>query len=492
MRPERGMFHHSMGDFCDAAGELAEAVASYREALLYQPAEARTHCNLGHVLLKLGEFEPAGTHLRRAIAIDPGYFSAHSNLLWMLSFHADGGAAEYVAEARHYGQRVLAAARPFTNWEHSASAAGGRLRVGFVSGDFRAHPISYFLEGIVRNLNPAKLELIAYSMNPQDDAMTERIRASFAQWIPIAALSDAEAARKIHADGVDVLIDLSGHSGLNRLPLFAWKPAPLQLSWFGYLGSTGVPGMDYVLADPVAAPETVRERFTEQVWLLPETLNCYTPPPEHPVIAVAAPPALRNGYITFGSCQRLNKLSEETLLLWSKVLRTIPNARLRLQNGQLDSPEGRARLQQRLANAGIDLERCILLGAIDGKENHLAAHAQVDIVLDTPHYPGTTTTCEALWMGVPTLTLAGNTLLTRVGASVLTCAGLSQWVAKTEEEYVALAVQHASDLEGLAQIRAGLRQQVAATALFDAGQFAPQLEAALFAMWERRAACSTG
>ena len=491
-RPARGLFHHYLGNCLDGASEFDDAITSYREALVLRPVDPVTHCNLGHVLLKLGDDQPAATHLRRAIEIKPDYFTAHSNLLWMLSFCARDVATEYVAEARRYGRSVTAAARPFSDWTHLADGAGGRLRVGLVSGDFRAHPIGYFLEGILKHLNPAKLELIAYSMNPHDDAMTERMRPGFAQWSPIKELSDEEAARKIHADGVDILIDVAGHSGLNRLPLFAWRPAPLQVSWFGYLASTGVPGIDYVLADAVAAPDSIRGQFTEQIWHLPETLNCYTPPPEHPTIAVTAPPALRNGYITFGSCQRLNKLSDATLKLWQRVMLAMPQAKLRLQNGSLDHPQTNARLRGRLIAAGISPERCILRGAIDGKENHLAAHSEVDIVLDTPGYPGTTTTCEALWMGVPTLTLAGDTLLRRVGASVMTCAGLGDWVAWSEEDYVALAVRHGSDVERLARLRAGLRQQVAVTALFDAGRFAPQLEEALFGMWQRKMTCSPG
>ena len=491
-RPERGLFHHHLGNCFDVAGEPDNAAASYREALLHRPDEAMTHCNLGHVLLQLGDMEPAHAHMRRAIEIKPDYFSAHSNLLWMLSFYVDDMAGAYVEEARCYGRRVMDAIRPFTRWTRRAITDGSRLRVGLVSGDFRAHPVGYFLEGVLRNLNPAKLELIAYSINPRDDEMSERLKICFAQWISIAGMDDEEAAHKIHADGVDLLIDLAGHGGNNRLPVFAWKPAPVQVSWLGYLASTGVPGMDYVLADKVAAPEAIWQQFTEEIWHLPETFNCYTPLPEHPKLVVTAPPALRNGFITFGSFQRLNKLGDESLKLWGRVLQALPQARIRLQNGYMDKAKISAKLRARMASAGIPLERCILHGGIDGKENHLAAHAQVDIILDTLRYPGTTTTCEALWMGVPTLTLAGDTLLRRVGASVLTCAGLPGWIARDEEEYVALAVRHGSDIEALARLRAGLRRQVAATALFDAGRFAPQLEEALLAMWRRKTACSTG
>ena len=489
MRMQGNLFHFFLGNWFDSIGELDNAVTSYRAALVIQPADAATHCNLGHVLLKLGDMAQASTHMRNAIAIKPDYFSAHSNLLWMLSFGTDEVAVDYLGEARRYGQSVMAAAHPFTGWKRAAGATDQRLRVGLVSADFRAHPAGYFLEGIVRNLNPAKLELIAYSMNPQDDAMTERIKASFAQWIPIAALSDAEAARKIHADGVDILIDASGHSAGNRMPMFAWKPAPVQLSWLGYLASTGVPGVDYVLADPVSTPDAVREKFTEQVWHLPQTLFCFTPPVENLKLNVTPLPALHNGYVTFGSFQRLNKLSGATLKTWGHILRSLPQAKLWLRNEAIGSQQMCEALLLRLEQAGISAGRVTFGDYIPKWDDYLTTYGNVDLMLDTHPHPGVTTTCEALWMGVPTVTLARGATLGRIGASLLTCAGLRDWVAWSEQEYVALALRHASDLDGLARLRAGLRQQVSSTPLFDACQFAPQLEDALFAMWRHRTAC---
>ena len=492
LRSCSSLFYHHLGNFCDEAGEHESAIANYQKALLLSPDEAKTHCNLGHVLMKLGDYETARTHLRRAIGFKPNYFSAHSNLLWMLSFYGENIETEYVAEAKRYGQLVMAAAKPFTQWNRSVQRPDGRIRVGFVSGDLRAHPIGYFLAGVVGKLNHEKLELIAYSMNPRDDEITERIKRGFSEWHVITELNDQAAAHKIHTDGVDILIDITGHAGNNRLPVFAWKPAPVQVGWFAYLASTGVPGIDYVLADAVAAPATVRDQFTEEIWLLPETFNCFMPPDDHPLLVVAPAPALHNGYVTFGSCQRLNKLDDSSLQLWGQVLHALPQSRLRIQNSMLDVPNIRNQFQARLVSAGIPLARCILHGAIADRADHLAAHAQVDIVLDTVRYPGTTTTCEALWMGVPTLTLAGRTLLQRVGASVMTCAGLPDWVAEGEAEYVTLAVKHASNVTRLAKLRAGLREQVAATSLFDAARFAPQLEDALIGIWQRKMACLIG
>ena len=485
--PEHVDAHNNRGNALLALKRFEEAFESYQNALRINPDDAGTSYNIGCVHMELGNMDLAMASFRRALAIKPDYFQAYSSLLWSLSFSANDPVQEYVAQAREYGNRVAALAVPYCRWLPNPGVRPRLpLKVGIVSGDLRAHPVGYFLAGVLAKLDPAKVDLVAYSMNPYDDALTENIKGDCSAWTSITEMSNEEAARKIHGDGVGVLIDLAGHSGHNRLPLFAWKPAPVQVSWLGYLASTGVPGIDYVLADPVAAPSTVQDQFSEEIWRLPKTFNCFTPPEEHPALKVAPPPALHKGYITFGSFQRANKLTDVTLTLWARILHALPQSRLRLQNAQNDNPQARSALQARLVSFGIPLDRCILTGAIEGRELHLVAHAEVDIVLDTYPYPGTTTTSEALWMGVPTVTLGGATMLARVGASLLMCAGLNEWVAWSEDDYVALAVRHGSDVEGIARLRATLRQQVAETPLFDAGQFAPLFENALIAMWNRK------
>ena len=464
----------------------------YGKALEIDPGYAEVHNNISHALVELGRPDQAVHSARRALELRPAYLAAYNNMLWAMLFLPGQPSGEYLAEAKHFGEKALAAAVPFDAWHGdrrvaTAPVERSHLRVGLVSGDFRVHAVGFLLEGVLPKLRSAHLELIAYSMNPADDVLTERLKRHFSDWTSIVGLSDAEAARKIHADGIDVLIDLAGHTAHNRLAVFAWKPAPLQVSWLGYLASTGVPGIDYVLADAVSAPSALRMQFTEQVWHLPETFNCFTPPPSVPAcLGVTSAPALRNGFVSFGSFQRMNKINERVLSLWARILTACPAAVLRLQNAQLGDPLVRQRILNTLQRMGIDSDRVSLAGEIAKREDYLAAYADVDIVLDTYPYPGVTTTGEALWMGVPTVTLAGDTMLRRVGASVLTCAGLEQWVAWSDDEYVSLAVRQSLDLEGLARLRAGLRQKVAETALFDAGRFARQFEDALFAMWQRR------
>ena len=490
--PKSADFHFYQGNLCVDDRHLEEAIACYGRALEIAPDYAEVHDNISHALVELGRPEQAVASARRALELRPAYLAAYNNMLWAMLFLPGQSSGEYLAEAQNFGEKAFAAAVPFTAWHGNRRAATAQLerphlRVGMVSGDLRVHAVGFLLEGVLPKLHSANLELIAYSMNPADDGLTERLKGHFSDWTSIVGLSDEEAARKIHADGIDVLIDLAGHTAHNRLPVFAWKPAPLQVSWLGYLASTGVPGIDYVLADAVSAPLAVQNQFTEQIWCLPETFNCFTPPPSVPsALDVTAAPALRNGFVSFGSFQRMNKISERVLSLWARILMACPTAVLRLQNVQLGDPHVRQRILNTLQRKGIGSDRVRLAGEIAKREDYLAEYAQVDIVLDTYPYPGVTTTGEALWMGVPTVTLAGDTLLRRVGASVLTCAGLAQWVAWSDDEYVSLAVKQSLDLEGLARLRAGLRQKVAATALFDAGRFARQFEDALFAMWQRQ------
>lgn len=517
-------FHRNLGDVRLALGKLDAAVGSYHQALLLKPDYADAYLNQGAALHSQGKFDAAVENFGKAIALapdnpvarnnlaltlqeqakldeavmnyqqalvlKPDYIKAHSNLLFTLSYHSRCSPDEYLEEARRYGEKVLARAKPYTRWQISpaeqASQSTQSLRVGLVSGDFRTHPVAFFLERVLACLDPARIELVAYSTNRQEDELTARIKPRFAAWNTLEGMNDETAAQKIHGDGIHILIDLAGHTGRTsdkRLPLFAWKPAPVQVSWLGYFASTGVPGMDYLLADPISVPASHQSHFTEMVWHLPDSRLCFTPPAESANTLRTPLPAMRNGHIIFGCFQSLPKVNEGVLSVWARIFRALPQARLRLQNKQMSCPASREHLLQRLTQAGIAPEQ-VTLEQPTNREAYLAAHAEVDIILDTFPYPGGTTTCEALWMGVPTLTLAGNTLLSRQGASLLACAGLPDWIARDENDYVTRALAHATDINRLAHLRSTLRAQMLASPLCDAPRFALNLEKALQGMWQ--------
>jgi protein O-GlcNAc transferase len=482
IKPDFTEAHCNLSIALRKLGRLGSAMVNCARALEINPDSVHAHCHMGNILTDLGQFDRAEASYLRALEIKPNYLEAHSNLLLALNY-ADSHAPLYcLDQARQYG-RVVASkvGARFSEWQCDVQPE--RLRVGLVSGDLRKHPVGFFLEGLLAHIDPARIELLAYPTNPKDDDLTARIRPHFSAWHPLFGKNDETAAGLIHEHAVHILIDLSGHTGHSRLPVFAWKPAPVQVTWLGYFATTGVAEIDYLLADEVGVPEIQQGQFAESVWYLPDTRLCFTAPNTGP--SVSALPALTKGHLTFGCFQNLSKAGDSVLELWGKILAALPDATLRMQCKQLGDPAQVGRLLQRLQKYSIASTRVTTYGTTQ-RDTYLAAHAELDVILDTFPYPGGTTTCEALWMGVPTLTLAGDSLLARQGASLLTAAGLPDWIAANEDEYVAKAVAFASDLEQLAALRAGLRQQVLASPLFDAPRFARNFEQALWGMWQHR------
>lgn len=484
IKPDYVDAYNNLGNALQNLGQLDAAAASYRQALTLDPENADAHNNLGSVQQLLGEIDAALSSYRRALALKPDFAMAFSNLLMTLNYSPDYTPTACVEEARNFGRVMSQKALEHFSHEKCASSPE-RLRVGFVSGDLRKHPVGYFLENVLTQLDPSRVELIAYPTYSRADELTSRIKPYFHAWKPLFGLNDEAAARMIHADGVHVLLDLSGHTAKNRLPVFAWKPAPVQASWLGYFATTGVAEMDYVLADEVSVPAHLQQFFTEKIWYLPDTRWCFSAPEVE--LAVAPLPALKNGYITFGSFQNLAKVDDAVLRAWGAILAALPNARLRWQCKQFDDATVMAACVQRVQQHGIDAARVSLLGSVS-REAYLTAHAEVDVILDTFPFSGGTTTCEALWMGVPSLSLAGDSLVARQGASILTAVGLPDWIAASAADYVDKAIKLSENIAQLAALRAGLRNQAMSSALFDAPRFARNFETALWGMWRQYAA----
>jgi len=467
-------------------GDVYSAIDAFRGALRLVPNDAIALRNLGGSLQFSGDLKHAIQCYRKAQEGAPNDTAAHQNLLYALSFYSECLPDEYLQTAQRFGKKISARATPFSHWDWTAMSTNARpLRIGFISGDLCNHPVGNFLEGVLGNINPSKLTLVAYSTWLKEDDLTARIKPFFAEWNPVASLTDQQLATKVHADKIDILVDLAGHTANNRLPVFAWRPAPIQVAWLGYWASTGVSEIDYILVDAVSVPESGRQFFSEQPWYLPDTRFCFTPPVTAQPIAVFDLPALRNGYATFGSFQILSKMNDAVLAVWSRVLAALPDSRLRLQNWQLGYPAAQKDMLRRLKGMGICPDRIEIHGGVS-RDDYLAAYSEVDVVLDTFPFPGGTTTLEALWMGVPTVTLTGATLLARQGESLLRCAGLSDWVATSEREYLALALAHAQDLVALRELRANLRARMMISPLFDAARFAEKFEAAMMGMWQDR------
>lgn len=475
---------NSLGLILMERGLPEEAETCFREILQSRPGEVAAMNNLGHALLSLSRPDEAEACFRHALELRPDYAQLHSNLLYHLTLGARAEAEAIFQEHVAFGQRFEAPLKE--RWpEHVPADDPERpLRIGFVSADFYNHAVASFIEPVVAHLaSDAGFVLHAYYNNVVDDLITQRLHRYFAHWQPVFGLSDTVLADTIRGDGVDILIDLSGHTAGNRLLVFARKPAPLQASWMGYPGTTGLSSMDYYLADSMFLPPgRFDAQFTEKIVRLPAST------PFQPVVdapPVNDLPALHNGHLTFGSFNRPNKLSSAVVSVWAQLLRAVPDSRMLL--GGMPEAGGYDALIGWFEAEGIARERlsfhprCVT-------QRYLKLHHQVDICLDTFPYNGGTTTLHALWMGVPTLTMGGATAAGRSGACILGHAGLEVFVSHNAEDFVAKGIYWSQNLSALAEIRAGLRDSFMGSPMGQPKLLSNGLARGLRMMWRRRCA----
>jgi predicted O-linked N-acetylglucosamine transferase (SPINDLY family) len=482
LRPDYVAAYDALGKMLHDENRISEAEALCHRFLTDVPDNFYGHVALGQILSQQGRLGEAAAAYEQALCLRPDSLGVRSEWLFLCNYLSNQPPERLYEEAVRFGHwATKQAIAPFKTWACESSPT--RLKVGIVSGDLRDHPVGYFLETMLAHVNKSRIEWIAYPTNARSDELTARLRHSLSAGHSLVGLTDLVAAEQIRKDGIHVLLDLSGHTAFGRLPVFAWRPAPVQASWLGYFATTGLAEMDYLIADAVGVPARDRAHFTEKIWYMPETRLCFTPPSV--TLTPAALPALRNGQITFGCFQKLPKINDHVLSVWAGILDSCQTARLRVQTRAFGDPAIAAGFAERLRASNIDPGRVTLIGRMS-REQYLAAYGEVDILLDTFPYPGGTTTCEALWMGVPTVTLAGETLLARQGASLMTAAGLSDWIANSPAGYVRLALDRAADPDHLAALRAEMRAQVAGSPLFDGPRFARHLEDALWAMWAAR------
>ncbi|HSY17601.1 MAG TPA: tetratricopeptide repeat protein [Candidatus Acidoferrales bacterium] len=460
-----------------------EAREQLKEALRLRPDFAEAHHDLGRICLEEGLLAEAVGHYRNALAVKRSP-DTHTNLLFLLNYLPETTPEKHFAEHRRWSEWFE---QPLQNTRqpHANDATPGRrLRIGYVSPDLRDHPVASFFEPVLKQHNRENFEVFCYSTAKASDAVTQRLRGPASQWRDIHGVHPDKVAELIRQDGIDILVDLAGHTTDNGLLVFARKPAPVQVTWIGYPNTTGLEAVDYRLTDAITDPPGQTEQWhSERLLRLPETFSCYCAPAESP--AAGALPALANGHVTFGSLNNFRKLSEPTVELWARLLREMPTARLLLKSQGLNNPKTAGRLRDQFVRAGVAPERVELLGAGLTKEQHMGLYNRVDIGLDPFPYNGTTTTCDALWMGVPVVTLAGRTHVARVGLSLVSHLGFPEWGVETADAYVAKCRELAGDLAGLAQVRSGLREQMRQSPLCDAVRFIGHLESAYGWMWER-------
>lgn len=469
---------NNLGNVLISLNKLHEAKAVLLQAISCQPSNIHALLNLGMVFSSLGQHNAAEARYREALKYKPDFLEAISNLLFMHHYLGENLAIA-MQDALQYGSLVQAKAKPFSHTP-PATNLSRRLRVGLVSGDLLNHPVGYFLDGVIPFLNTDEVELFVYSAFFREDDLTQRLKEAIPNWRTVVELTDEKLAQLIYSDSIDILIDLSGHTARTRLPMFAWKPAPIQVTWLGYFATTGLTAMDYILGDSINLPKEEANHFIETPWQLPDCYLSFTPP-DLP-IEVNHLPALTSDMITFGCCNTLKKMTPIVVECWAKILHGVPNSRLFLKCSALADPDMCQTVLEQFAQQHIAPQQLILEGP-SSRDNYFAAYHKIDIALDPFPYPGVTTTVEGLWMGVPIITLKGNSFLSHQGESILTNAALTDWIANDIEEYIAKAIQFANNRHGLAILRANLRQQVLHSTLFDTQRFANNLIQAWKDMW---------
>ena len=511
-----------LADLHDARGEYQEAAASLEAALRQRPEYAGAWFNYAIALAKLGRLAESEDAARATLRFDPEFFRGYVFLGDLLRTDArleeavdmfrrarsvpGGGLACEQAElhALNYFDGISDAAlfdrhrdvarkieethparfAPFRNPRDEER----RLRIGYVSRDFIRHPVAWFMAPMLEQHDRSRVEVYCYATTSRMDDVTAQLRSSADRWVDLSRMTHAEMADTIHRDGVDILVDLVGHNGSSDLSIFAQQPAPVQVTWLGYLNTTGLTRMQYRLCDAVTDPPGADRFHTESLVRLPHSQWCYRPYREMELSKAHAqePPCRRNGFVTFGSFNHCIKLSSTTIALWARVLLLVPDSRLVIMGVPLGPAHDR--LLARFTSEGIGADRIRLVPPLT-MNDYFPWFDEVDLALDSTPYSGGTTTCDTLWMGVPVVTLAGSRSASRSAASMLTTIGLTDWIAQSSEEYVHMAQKFARQEALLAELRGSLRRRMKASPLMDEPRFARDLEAAYRQMW--RAWCNS-
>jgi predicted O-linked N-acetylglucosamine transferase (SPINDLY family) len=480
-RPDMAKAANNLGEALRISRRLDEALEAFRRAIAIAPQHAAAHNNLGIVLGDTGELDAAVAACRRALAIKPDFAEAHSNLVLAMHYHPAFDSAQILDESKRWnerhGSKTMSDERGTMNGAtvHRSSFIGHRLRIGYISPDFRDHVVGRNILPLLREHDHEHFEIFCYASVRRADAITAEFRSYADHWRDIRRASDDDAAAIIREDHLDILVDLALHTTGNRLLVMARKPSPIQACFAGYPGGTGLRAMDYRMSDPHLDPPGQTEGdYVEKTVRLPNCFWCYDPVAMDCEIDPGPLPALSNGYITFGCLNNFRKVSAQTLALWAAAMQAVPNARLLLHVPAVESP--RQSTLSILKGHGIDSSRLEFVDP-QPRTDYFQTYRRIDIALDTLPYNGHTTSLDALWMGVPVLTLAGRTVVGRAGVSQLTNLGMIDWIARAPEQFANRAVTAAGDLQALAELRAGLRERMRGSPLCDAARFARNIEA---------------
>jgi predicted O-linked N-acetylglucosamine transferase (SPINDLY family) len=481
LQPDFPGLHNNLGVAWQLQGKLSTAIECFQRAIQLQPRYADAHSNLGNALLDQGRLDASLDCYRQAIALCPESSTARSNYLCALRYSPDVPPAEMAAACAEYERQYAAPLAAQQTPCENSRVPDRRLRLGFVSPDFAQGPVGAFLIGPLENLDRRRVEIYCYSDRLTPDQLTARFRTAATAWRDAIGLSDADLARQIRTDRIDILFDLAGHVPRNRLLVFARRPAPIQITWIDSVGTTGLKTIDYVLADRHTIPPEAEPYYAERVLRMPDCSICYEPPADAPPVGPL--PAIARGAVTFACFNRPAKIHARVIELWCRILTRVPRSRLILKHAGFDDPGTIRHFAELFARHGVEPGRVEMRG-MSPRAEYFRQYQEVDLALDPSPHSGGLTTCDALWMGVPVVTCPGATFASRQGLSYLSTIGLTETLAGDAEQYVDLAAGLACDLPRLAALRDGMRTRVAQSPLCDPRRFAANLLDLLREVWQ--------
>ena len=475
--------HNNIGAILQDLGNYEEAYKFYKKAIKLKSSYSDAYYNLGILLKKLGKIEECVENFHKAVIANQKNNRAYSNYLFNLNYLTKYDDNYYIEKAKKFGLNLKKIDDQLCI-PYKYNINPKKLTVGFVSADLRNHPVGYYLIDTLKYLKKKNIKLIAYHNSTETDDLTEKLKKHFDIWYNIEDKNDLKVINLIRENGIHILFDMSGHTKKNRLPIFINKPAPIQVTWIGYNATTGLKEIDYIIGDQYVTPLENKNQFTENILQLPNIWSCLSKP-AFEIKKENSSPALKNGFITFGSFNNLSKINDDIINTWSEILKRVENSKLFLKTKELDNLKMVENIRKKFQKNGIDAEKIITEGRSKTREEMLKKYNQIDIALDPFPYSGVTTSFESVWMGVPLYVLNGNNFYSRIGVSINKNLGMDDWIANNKKDYSTKILKLTSDFNQLSQTRKCLINKVDSSTLFDSSLFADNFNKILWKIWEK-------
>ena len=481
IKPDFAEAYNNLGKLYIDMLEFNESLSCIKTAIKLKPSYEKAYNSLGNILHNLGRFDDATEAFEKAINIKTDYATAYSNLLFNLNYKLNFNSEYYLSVAKKFSKNCKPIKKKLS-FNYNYEKKPKKIKLGLMSADFGNHPGGYFTLSTLREIKKKNFELIAYSTADRNDEFSFHFRPLFSKWHSIETKTDEEVVGQIFKDGIHILIDLQGHSAKNRLPVFIHKPAPIQATWLGQ-GSTGISEIDYFIGSKHITPKAEQNHYVEEIISLPEISQCFTTPDFD--LNINSLPAIKNKFITFGCVNKITKINDEVISLWSKILTLVSNAKIIIKNKDLNNQEISESILLKFEKNNINRNRIILEGQSKTRKELLEIYSKIDICLDPFPFQGNTSTIEAIWMGVPVIVLKGNRYLFHFGESINSNLKMYDWIAENYEDYISKTIKLSSNIDNLSEIRKNLRSKAINSPIFDSKRFGDNFSKILWDMWKK-------